>query len=251
VVPLTSLAGKVVFITGVSRGIGRAVAPHFARAGCRVVATARSAEAAEQVAAAIRAAGGAATAARCDVADETSIDAAFTTAERAFGAVDILVNNAGVGGYGQMAEVAPADWRRALDVNLTGAFLCTRRAVPGMRTRGWGRILNLTTGLAQLTIEGSGPYAVAKAGLEHFTRLLDTELGPYDIRAIAFSPGTAKTDMYDEWNAFRKGDAPPAVPTERIAPMMVYLCATDRPVGGQVVGPVEIRAWMAEERGGR
>lgn len=242
-----SISGKVAFVTGAGRGIGPAAALAFAGAGCRVVATARSLAPVAVLAERIRGAGGEALPLTCDVTDQVSVEQAMDAARNQFGGVDILLNNAGVGGFGAMVEATPEAWQLALDVNLTGPFLCTRAAAPLMKAAGWGRILNITTGLTQLTLKRSGPYAVAKAGLEYYTRLVDAELAASGIRAIAFSPGTVQTDMYEEWIKVRAGGGPPAVPAAEIAPMMVYLCQTDRPIGGLVVTADEVRAWRKEK----
>jgi NAD(P)-dependent dehydrogenase (short-subunit alcohol dehydrogenase family) len=238
-----ALADKVVFLTGASRGIGEAGARHFARAGCAVVLAARSRPRLEALAAEIAGEGGKALAVACDVTDQPSVEKAFGEARRAFGGVDILVNNAGAGGYGPFASVAVEIWQRALGVNLTGAFLCTRQAIPDMRARGGGCIVNMTTGLSHLTLPNSGPYAVAKAGVNHFSRLLDVELRPDNIRVVVFSPGIVQTEMAGEWLAFGTSDGLPIYPPDAVAPMLLELCRTERPVEGKIVNADDIRAW--------
>ena len=133
------LTGAGAIVTGGGRGIGAATARELAGAGAKVLVAARTGAEIEAVAASITEAGGEAWATTCDVTDATSVDSLVAAADERLGRVDILVNNAGVAHSAPVARTTLDDWRRMLDVNATGTFLCTRAFLPLMIERGWGR----------------------------------------------------------------------------------------------------------------
>lgn len=191
-----SLAGRTALVTGAGRGIGAATARALAAAGARVVVAARRLTQAEAVAQPIRAAGGEALAAQCDVTDDASVAAAFAAARQAFGAVDILIVNAGViAPIARLVEADPAAWMAAIDVNLVGAYRCLRAALPDMLTRGEGVVINLSSGAAHRPLEGWSAYCASKAGLAMLTRAAHEEYGAAGLRVIGVSPGVVDTDM--------------------------------------------------------
>jgi 3-oxoacyl-[acyl-carrier protein] reductase len=172
------LAGRVAVVTGAAHGIGGAIADALADDGAKVYRVDKEPAALDRTAM---------TAA--DLTDPAAVAGLFA----AVGPVDILVNTAGgvVGQVGRpLEEVAEDAWRAVVDANLTTTFLCTRAAVPGMKRRGWGRIINISSG-AGLTVSKTGiqAYASAKAGQIGFTRQMARELGPFGITVNCIAPG--------------------------------------------------------------
>jgi 3-oxoacyl-[acyl-carrier protein] reductase len=189
---MSALAGKVALVTGASRGIGAAVAVALGAAGARVAVNFRQeAAAAEQVARAI----GQALAVQADVADASTVAAMLAAVEAGLGPVDILVNNAGIALIRGIEDLTEADFDATLAVNLKGAFLCTQAVLPGMRARGWGRIVNISSGAAR----GAGGvglhYNASKAGLEGLTRGYAARLVKEGITVNAVAPSLIETDM--------------------------------------------------------
>jgi len=183
---LTGLAGVRVLVTAGGSGIGSVIAARFAEAGaavftCDVDAACLEAGSAE---------GPCIEACVADVAREADVDRMFAQALECLGGLDILVNNAGVGGpVARVEDVSPSEWQRTLDVNLTGAFLCTRRAVPLLKEHGSGCIINMSSHYGVLGGPTRAPYVASKWALIGFTKTLAMELGPFGIRANAICPG--------------------------------------------------------------
>jgi 3-oxoacyl-[acyl-carrier protein] reductase len=198
---MTTHANKVALITGAGRGIGQALADAHAAASAKVAYLDHDPNLAEEAATAARARGWAAFACAADVADFASISAACARIEDELGPIDILVNNAGISPKtaGRKLDVwamDPLEWRRVVDVNLTGAFNCTRAAAPGMRARGSGRIVNISSvaGKTYCDIVGAH-YAATKAALIGLTKHPAGELGPFGITVNALAPGRIDTPM--------------------------------------------------------
>jgi len=187
------MQGKVVAITGASRGIGAAAARVFAAAGAKVALLARSEREIDALAAEI---GPAALALRCDVADWASVQQAVATVVQRFGRLDVLVNNAGtIDPIARLADVEPAAWGRAVDVNLKGVFHGLRAAIPVMRAQGSGTIITVSSGAARAALEGWSSYCAGKAGALMLTQAAHLEEGPHGIRVLGLSPGTVATEM--------------------------------------------------------
>ena len=187
------MQGKVVAITGASRGIGAAAARVFAAAGAKVALLARSEREIDALAAEI---GPAALALRCDVADWASVQKAVATVVQRFGRLDVLVNNAGtIDPIARLADVDPAAWGRAVDVNLKGVFHGLRAAIPVMRAQGSGTIITVSSGAARAALEGWSSYCAGKAGALMLTQAAHLEEGPHGIRVLGLSPGTVATEM--------------------------------------------------------
>lgn len=187
------MQGEVVAITGASRGIGAAAARVFAAAGAKVALLARSEGEIDALAAEI---GPAALALRCDVADWASVQQAVATVVQRFGRLDVLVNNAGtIDPIARLADVDPAAWGRAVDVNLKGVFHGLRAAIPVMRAQGSGTIITVSSGAARAALEGWSSYCAGKAGALMLTQAAHLEEGPHGIRVLGLSPGTVATEM--------------------------------------------------------
>lgn len=184
--------GKVVVVTGGTRGIGRACAEMFAREGARVALCGRSAEAAEAAAASLP---GEALGIEADIADAAAVDALFRRVEEAFGPAGILVNNAGITSDGLLMRMKDDDWDRVIGTNLTGAFHCCRAAARGMVKQRWGRIVMVSSVIGLRGQAGQSNYAAAKAGLLGFTKALAQELASRNITVNAVAPGFIETDM--------------------------------------------------------
>lgn len=199
------IEGRVAAVTGSSRGIGRAVARQFAAAGARVVITYRSRrDLAERVAAEIRDGGGEAIVSFFDLASDEAIRGTVDAAFAQWGRVDILVNNAVVWASRMPSESPPfedlpsAEWRPLLRANLEGAFRTIQAVLPAMRERRWGRIVNISSGVAADGLPGSSWYAAAKAALHGLTRTLARELGAYGILTNVVMPGFTLTERVVE-----------------------------------------------------
>jgi len=192
------LAGKVALITGAGRGFGRAIALAFAREGARVAANYLGSQAgAEAVVAEAGRLGAEAVALRGDVAREDDVKALVAATLARFGRLDVLVNNAGIMVRGPLLAVPAEDCRRMFDVNVTGTMLCSRHALPAMIEQKGGRIINLSSQLAQRAVGGGGfaAYAATKGAIESLTRALAAEVGAHGITVNAIAPGGIETDM--------------------------------------------------------
>lgn len=187
------LDGAVALVTGASRGIGRAIARRLAREGARVIVNYTANEEAA-LAALAECPGG--FVARFDVGDPAAVDAAIKDIAQRAGRLDILVNNAGVAIDGLLMRVKDDDWRRTLDVNLSGAFHCCRAAARYLlKARDRGRIVNVTSVVGETGSAGQAAYVAAKAGLIGLTKTLAREFASRGVTANAVSPGFIDTDM--------------------------------------------------------
>ena len=192
------LDGKTTIVTGASSGIGRATAERFAACGADVVICSRAADRIEPVAEAIRGDGGSAVGVECDITDADAVGALVEAAVSQFGGLDALVNNAGGAVDDDVAHhLDPETFRRNVDVNLTGHFLCTRAALPELAADDGGAIVHMGT-VNALTGIGLTGYSAAKAGLQSLSRLIATQYGPYGVRSNVLSPGTIVTEQRRE-----------------------------------------------------
>ena len=210
------MANRTAFITGASRGIGRACALALARTGTRVVVAARQLDKLEEVASEIRAAGAEAFVVAIDLGPPDSIKEAFTKAAKEFGRIDILVNNAGITRDGLAMRMKRDDWDAVLQTNLSGAFFCIQQVLPGMVRERWGRIVNLSSVVGESGNAGQANYVASKAGLIGLTKSLAQELGSRNITVNAVAPGFIETDMTAGLNDETKAKILEGIPLKRM-----------------------------------
>lgn len=187
---------KVALVTGASRGIGRATAEAFARAGYQVAANyCWSKEQIEQFSAQMEREGCAVIPVQADVSDPEQVERMVQTVQQQFGHIDVLVCNAGIARQGLLTDFSPADWRQMMSVNLDGTFYCCRSVLPGMIRRQSGCIITTSSiwGITGASCEV--PYSAAKAGIIGLTRALAKEVGPSGIRVNCIAPGVIDTEM--------------------------------------------------------
>jgi NAD(P)-dependent dehydrogenase (short-subunit alcohol dehydrogenase family) len=245
----TNLIGKVVIVTGGARGLGREFVLTYAAAGANIMIADIRAEALESVQQEVIRLGSQAIAVATDVCDEPQVGVMLDAALNMFGRVDVLVTCAG-GGLGlplcETWERTPEEWRKVIDVNLNGVFICARAVIPGMIAQGGGSIINISSWVGQPGSQANGfaAYSIAKFGVEGLTQLLAAELAGYAVRVNALRPGgpVATPDVLDvvlngrteispadvaELHALPHG---PLVRPDIIRPLALYL-ASDESMG--------------------
>jgi 3-oxoacyl-[acyl-carrier protein] reductase len=201
------LDGRVVMVTGGSRGLGRAMVTVFAREGARLAFNYASSEPdAAATVAAVEAAGGVARAYKCSVTDRLGLRAMVKQVEEAVGPIDTLVNNAGTGQVLPLALMEEEDWDKMMDVHVKGAFLSTHAVLRGMIKRKRGTILNVTSLAGVRMIKAPVHYSTAKAALRGFTESLAKEIGKYGIVVNAIAPGLLDEGVADNIPADNKAD---------------------------------------------
>jgi 3-oxoacyl-[acyl-carrier protein] reductase len=211
-----ALAGKPALVTGASRGIGRAIAVALGARGARVIAAARSAEAAAGTADEIVAAGGSARAIALDIADDRSVEAAMAEVLREHATIPLLVNNAGITRDNLLMRMNKEDWNQVIDTNLSGIYRICRSLVPSMVKARYGRIVNVTSVVARSGNPGQANYAAAKAGIEGFTRSLARELASRNITVNCVAPGFIDTDMTGKLTEAQREALLSQVPMKRL-----------------------------------
>jgi len=190
-----ALDGQIAVVTGGNGGIGRAIALGLAGAGAKVAIFGRNGEKNAAALAALRAVTASAVALQVDVADRTQLQPALAEVERALGPVSILVNNAGIAAFGGVLELAPEDWDRVIETNLTACFLLAKYAAQSMTKRRAGKIINIGS---TYSLSGSAlvpSYSAAKGGIVQLTKSLAIELAPHNIQVNAILPGWIETDL--------------------------------------------------------
>jgi 2-hydroxycyclohexanecarboxyl-CoA dehydrogenase len=184
-----------VIVTGGGGGIGGATCRRFAQEGASVAVFDLNLDAAETVAAGIRAEGGRAQAFRCDITDRTSVDAAVIAAEKDLGAIDVLVNNAGWDVFKPFLKTVPAEWERLIAINLTGALHMLHAVLPGMAERKRGRIVNVASDAARGGSSGEAVYSACKGGLVALSKTLAREHARQGITVNVVCPGPTDTAL--------------------------------------------------------
>jgi 3-oxoacyl-[acyl-carrier protein] reductase len=237
-----SLKDKIALVTGASQGIGRATSLALAEAGAQVVVAARSADKLAALVGEIEAAGGGALAIRMDVADAAQVKSGFQHALEKFGRLDILVNNAAITRDTLALRMKLDDWNAVLQTNLTGAHLCIQQALGAMLKQRSGRIINLTSVVAETGNAGQANYVASKAGLIGLTRAIAVEVASRSITVNAVAPGFIETPMTDPLPQELKDKMKSLIPLGRfgkdreIAAAIVFLASDEAAyITGQVL----------------
>jgi 3-oxoacyl-[acyl-carrier protein] reductase len=236
-----SLKDKVALVTGASQGIGRDTALALAEAGAKVAIAARNEEKLADLASQVAAAGGEALALKMDVTDAESVKAGFRQVVERFGRLDILVNNAAVTRDGLAMRMKKEDWEAVLQTNLTGAHLCIQQALGTMMRARAGRIINISSVVAQSGNAGQANYVAAKAGLIGLTKAIAVEIASRNITVNAVAPGFIATPMTDVLPEKVKEDLKTRIPLGRmgsprdVAAAIVFLASDE---AGYITGHV-------------
>ncbi len=228
-----SLKDKVALITGASQGIGRDTAIALAQAGAKVAVAARNEEKLASLVAEIEAADGSALAVKMDVADAEQVKAGFKLVLDKFGRLDILVNNAAITRDGLSMRMKQDDWEAVLKTNLTGAHLCIQQALSAMMRARAGRIINISSVVAQSGNAGQANYVAAKAGLIGLTKAVAIEIASRNITVNAIAPGFIETPMTDVLSDKIKEELKTRIPLGRmgssrdVAAAIVFLASDE------------------------
>jgi 3-oxoacyl-[acyl-carrier protein] reductase len=239
------LSGKTAVVTGSSTGIGAAIATRYAEEGADVVTTSRSLDRARTTAAEIREAGGSAMAVECDVTEYAAVEALVEATVDEFGSLDVMVNNAGITEIAPAEEFDPDDWRRVIDVDLTGVFFGAQLAGRRMIEQGTGgSILNVSSMLGEQGLRKRAPYCAAKAGVNNLTRTLAVEWAEHDVYVNALAPGFVRTEITEQTQSaadYTDDDIRDRTPLNRfgtldeMAECATFLAGTDHFVTGEVL----------------
>jgi 3-oxoacyl-[acyl-carrier protein] reductase len=238
------LEGKAGVVTGGSKGIGHAIAEAMVRAGMGVAISARSGDEVRAAAERLDTLGrGRAVGVEADVRDPADVRRLMETAERELGGIDVLVNNAGVGRFAPVDEIDVEAWRQMIDTNLTGPFLCAREAVPRLRARGGGWIVNIGSLAGKNPFAGGAAYNASKFGLLGFSEAMMLDLREEDIRVSCIMPGSVSTHFNehvpspeDAWK----------IQPEDIAEIVMDLLATP---GRTLPSRIEVRPSKPKKKG--
>lgn len=240
------LEGRRVLITGAAAGLGLGMARSFAAQGCRIGLNDLEGQKLDAAVAELREAGADVVALPGSVAEAPAVDTIFATQDRELGGLDILVNNAGIAMNLPTLELSLEDWRKTLDVNLTGVFLCTRAAANRMMAQGSGCILNLASMYGVVAAPERLAYCTTKSGVAMMTKALAIEWAQYGLRVNALAPGYIKTNLVErlveagrisEAQLVRRTPQGRLGSVEEVADLAVFL-ASDRAryITGQIVG---------------
>src|SRR5580692_9466341 len=210
------MSNRIAFISGASRGIGKACATALSAAGAKVVLASRQLDKLEEVAAEIRLAGGDTFVVALDLSSQDSIKEAFAKAAKDFGRIDILVNNAGITRDGLALRMKRGDWDAVLETNLSGSFFCIQQVISPMIRERWGRIVNITSVVAEAGNAGQSNYCAAKAGLIGLTKSLAHELASRNVTVNAVAPGFIETDMTGSLPDDHKTKITESIPLKRM-----------------------------------
>jgi NAD(P)-dependent dehydrogenase (short-subunit alcohol dehydrogenase family) len=229
------LAGRTAVVTGANKGLGKAIAVALAAEGARVALVARGRELLDAVATEIASAGGSAGAFPADITDEAQVRSIERAIVDTFGAVNILVNDAGINIRKPVPEFTLDEWRSVMDTNVTAAFLMCRSFIPHMTGAGYGRILNMASTMARVSLPLRAAYSASKAALVGMTRAMALDLAPEGITCNSISPGPFATEMNrtlidsGEASALLVGNTPLGRwgRVEEVGQLAVYLCSDD------------------------
>lgn len=208
------MSRHIALVTGASRGIGKAIAQRLAEEGYFVIGTATSEKGVEIIEEYLHETGGIGR--ELDVRDGTAIDNLFEEIESVYGSIHVLVNNAGITQDGLLMRMDDTAWETVLEVNLTSIYRMSKRAIRGMMKARAGRIINVTSVVAEMGNAGQTNYAATKAGVEGFTRSLAREIGSRQVTVNCVAPGLIETDMTDELDERLINSMLDAVPLGRL-----------------------------------
>jgi 3-oxoacyl-[acyl-carrier protein] reductase len=225
------LTGRTAVVTGGARGIGYACAERILNSGGRVCLWDQDAAALERAVAALKIHANV-TAVVADISDDGSVRSAAQTTLSGAGKIDILVNNAGISGPNKTTwDYEPAEWRKVIDVDLTGAYLCSRALIPGMIANKFGRIVNIASIAGKEGNPNAAAYSAAKGGLIALTKSMGKELAGTGVLVNCVTPAAARTDIFSQMTeqhiAYMLSKIPMArfVETGEIAALVVWLCS--------------------------
>jgi NAD(P)-dependent dehydrogenase (short-subunit alcohol dehydrogenase family) len=229
-----TLPGKIAVVTGGTRGIGRAIAERLLREGAAVAVCSRSPQNVQSFAKDCEAgAGGQLLAEAADVSQLEDVRRFFASVDARFGGLDYLINNAGIGVFKSVADLTPEDWRRTIDLNLSGAYYCSHEALPRMRKRGTGYIVNISSLAGKNAFAGGAAYNASKFGLNGFSEAMMLDHRYDGVRVSYVMPGSVDTDF-----GARAGAAPWKIQPEDVAEVVTMLL---RMPARTLVSRVEIR----------
>jgi 3-oxoacyl-[acyl-carrier protein] reductase len=191
----TDLRGKIGLVTGSTRGIGRSIAEEMAKAGATLIVSGTREADVARVVEEMRARGFTVFGSACDVRHYDEVQALMEFASTSAGGLDILVNNAGVGLFAAISEMAPDDWDRVIDTNLTGVFYCSRAAIPHLLKRGGGAIINISSLAGKNAFAGGAAYNASKFGLEGLSEAMMLDLRYQNIKVAYVMPGSVATEF--------------------------------------------------------
>ncbi len=210
------MSERIAFVTGASRGIGRACALSLAAAGHKLVIASRNQDQLDAFAAELRASGATVFVQPIDLGSSDSITEAFSRTQKDFGPITILVNNAGITKDGLALRMKKDDWDSVIQTNLTGAFLCCQQVMQSMLKARWGRIINISSIVGQTGNAGQANYVASKAGLIGLTKTLAQELASRTITVNAVAPGFIDTDMTNVLSEEVKTKLLSSIPLKRL-----------------------------------
>lgn len=230
---MRAFTNKIVIITGASRGIGKATALAFAKAGAKIAAIATSLQSLSNTVAEVEALEGIIKAYACDVANPDQVGATLAFIKHDLGDPDILINNAGlIDPIARIEAIDPVHWGKVIDVNLKGPFNWINAVLPSMQAKGRGIIVNMSSGAATSALEGWSHYCASKAALASLTRCVHKEVADQGIRIVGLSPGTVATDMIASIHAsginpVSQLDPSVHIPPSDAAKAILWLCTDD------------------------
>lgn len=213
---------KTALITGASSGIGKATALEFAKAGIDIALVSRTTDKLAKVASEAQALGVNSKFYPLDLENLETVSENIQNIISDFGNIDILVNNAGIGYTGTLSQTSLSDWQRVIDLNLTSVFQCIMGALPAMRDRGMGTIINVSSIAGKQAFAGWGAYCVSKAGLMALSQALSQEERPHGIRVTAICPGAVNTSIWDTDTVNADFDRSKMLSPEDVARSILY-----------------------------
>ncbi|MFF5996080.1 3-ketoacyl-ACP reductase [Lysinibacillus sp. KU-BSD001] len=216
-----NLQGKVAFVTGAARGIGKATALYLAKEGVHVGLLAKTEATLKEVATEIESLGVKVAYATADISSKEQVDAAISSLTNDLGPADILINNAGTGTFGKVMDMDPAEWKQIIDTNLMGTYYVTRAVLPQLIEKNGGDIINISSTAGLNGAATSSAYSASKFAVIGFTESLAQEVRRNNIRVSALTPSTVATDLAMEANLIKENDDSKIMQPEDIAEFIV------------------------------